>query len=138
MGKRDEIVTAARSYLGVPFRHQGRSRNGIDCLGLVLVVYNQVFGTSHEILGYPRRPDAAEMRRQLREKLSAITPEQARAGDLAHLAYNGEATHLALLTTPEQIIHVLLTPPRRVVEQRLSPELRDRVAGWYRLPGVED
>ncbi len=37
-----EIVKAARSYLGVPYRHQGRSRRGLDCVGLVLNVLNDV------------------------------------------------------------------------------------------------
>ena len=34
--KRREIVDAARNWVGVPYRHQGRTRNGIDCVGLLL------------------------------------------------------------------------------------------------------
>ena len=33
--KRREIVAAARDWVGVPYRHQGRTRNGIDCIGLL-------------------------------------------------------------------------------------------------------
>jgi cell wall-associated NlpC family hydrolase len=32
------IVSAARSWLGVPWRHQGRTRQGVDCAGLVVLV----------------------------------------------------------------------------------------------------
>lgn len=35
---RDELfVDHARKYLGVPWRHQGRSRGGLDCVGLVVL-----------------------------------------------------------------------------------------------------
>ncbi len=30
------LEDAARKYLGTPFRHQGRTIYGMDCLGLVL------------------------------------------------------------------------------------------------------
>ena len=32
------VVAAARGWIGVPYLHQGRSRSGIDCIGLVLQV----------------------------------------------------------------------------------------------------
>jgi cell wall-associated NlpC family hydrolase len=32
------IIAAARSWLGVPWRHQGRTRQGVDCAGLVVLV----------------------------------------------------------------------------------------------------
>ena len=32
------IVAAARTWLGVPWRHQGRTRQGVDCAGLVVLV----------------------------------------------------------------------------------------------------
>lgn len=30
------LITAARSYVGAPYRHLGRSRFGVDCLGLLV------------------------------------------------------------------------------------------------------
>ena len=30
----DEFLERARSWVGVPFHHQGRSRAGVDCVGL--------------------------------------------------------------------------------------------------------
>jgi cell wall-associated NlpC family hydrolase len=35
---RKDIYLAAREWVGTPFRHQGRTKNGIDCLGLIWVV----------------------------------------------------------------------------------------------------
>lgn len=38
MVSRDEILRVARSWLGTPYRHQGRNRRGVDCIGLIWVV----------------------------------------------------------------------------------------------------
>ena len=34
-----DVLAAARSYLGIPYRYGGESRDGVDCSGLVLRVY---------------------------------------------------------------------------------------------------
>lgn len=31
----DALIQNARSFVGVPFLHQGRSRHGVDCLGFI-------------------------------------------------------------------------------------------------------
>lgn len=33
-----DVVRVARTFLGVPYTHQGRGRGGIDCIGLPLMV----------------------------------------------------------------------------------------------------
>ncbi len=38
MATRGEVQTLARTWIGVPWRHQGRNRSGIDCGGLVVKV----------------------------------------------------------------------------------------------------
>ncbi|MFW5881588.1 MAG: peptidase, partial [Roseicyclus sp.] len=42
---RPEIVTAARAWLGTPYRHQARCRGaGCDCLGLILGLWEDCLG----------------------------------------------------------------------------------------------
>jgi len=49
----DEIVAAARGWLGTPYRHQAACRGaGCDCLGLVRGVWREVVGDE------PDRPPA--------------------------------------------------------------------------------
>lgn len=40
MATRAQIVEEARSYLGTKWLHQGRTRDGVDCAGLVACVGN--------------------------------------------------------------------------------------------------
>lgn len=54
---RDEIVSAARSYLGVRFRKGGRSRTGLDCVGLVtLVAYDIGYEHVKDVTCYDFEP----------------------------------------------------------------------------------
>lgn len=36
-----DVIAIARSWLGVPFVHQGRSRLGVDCAGLIIEVMRE-------------------------------------------------------------------------------------------------
>lgn len=42
MVTRDDIVAAARRYIGVPFRKGGRSDKSIDCVGLLIKVHQDL------------------------------------------------------------------------------------------------
>lgn len=35
---RDRIVEIARTWVGVPYRHQGRTRQYVDCIGFIIGV----------------------------------------------------------------------------------------------------
>jgi NlpC/P60 family putative phage cell wall peptidase len=54
--RREDIVTAARGWIGTPYRHQAACRGaGCDCLGLVRGVWREVMGAE------PERPPAYSM-----------------------------------------------------------------------------
>ena len=133
MGKRAEILQEARKYLGVRFRHQGRSDQGLDCLGLVLVVINKVYGRDLEFTGYPKQPDARELRRNLNQELERIPVGQGIPGDVALLTYGGETTHLGFITDVG-IIHATALY-RKVVEHSLAGSWDNAIVAVYRLPG---
>ena len=49
MVRPEDIVTAARGWLGTPYRHQGAARGaGCDCLGLIRGVWREVYGQEPE------------------------------------------------------------------------------------------
>lgn len=56
---RDNVVEIAKSLKGVKWVHQGRTRDGLDCAGLVAFVGHEIgsFNMKDVPSDYPRRPD---------------------------------------------------------------------------------
>lgn len=54
---RDDIVKAARSYLGVPFKKGGRVREGIDCVGLLVLVGRDLGLHIEDTIDYSFNPE---------------------------------------------------------------------------------
>lgn len=60
MTQGEEIVGAARRWIGTPYRHQASSRgSGADCLGLIRGVWREILGSEPQILP-AYTPDWAE------------------------------------------------------------------------------
>jgi len=59
---RDSIVQIARSWLGTPFKHQGRTKRGLDCAGLIILVGKElkVLAPEFDEKNYPRRSPHSE------------------------------------------------------------------------------
>jgi cell wall-associated NlpC family hydrolase len=54
-----ELITQARTWLGVPFRHQGRGRAGVDCAGFLVALMEaagELPRDYHEPANYGRMP----------------------------------------------------------------------------------
>jgi len=65
-----EISAEARSWLGVQWRHQGRNRAGVDCVGLLIQV-GAAFGIACEDMkGYAREPHDTTFLHHLRKYLT--------------------------------------------------------------------
>lgn len=130
---RNSVVAAARSYLRVPYMHQGRTRHGLDCIGLVIRVAHDLGLSTYDIDGYARVPSGMRMARLISEQCKKINVADILPGDLLHLAYDTEPQHLVLVTDMG-IIHA--DSQRGVVEHVLDLSYRRRIRGAYALPGV--
>lgn len=130
------IAACARSWVGVPFRHQGRSRNGVDCAGLVIGVLSECNALPprfRDIRGYGRAPQRA-----LADLVTASTvPVEAPAdGVIVLIRWPGEAfaSHVAICAGPN-IVHAYMRV-RAVVEHGYRGAwIRDTV-GLRAVPGV--
>ena len=151
---REAIVAEARTWLGVPWRHQGwRRTTGCDCVGLVrgvghalgLIDASDENPANARFIGYSREPDPALMREALDLHLVAIERRPDRAGgvgeiaapgDVLWLRFAGEPRHLAILAEGEHVIHALESVGK-VVEHRLEARWAQRCVGSWRFPGVD-
>ncbi len=52
----DAFVATAGGFVGVPWRHLGRSRTGVDCIGLVLLAAREVNVDLPDPAPYAREP----------------------------------------------------------------------------------
>lgn len=134
----EHVVAAARGYLDVRWRHQGRTRAGLDCIGLVVCVARELGLSSADAAGYGRHPDAGRLRAALRTHCVQRSGDAA-PGMVALLRFEREPQHLAIVTPYAlgglAIVHAL-TSARRVVEHRLDDTYRSRIVELFDLPGV--
>src|SRR5687767_14104668 len=100
---RDRIVAAARSWIGTPFAHQGRTRGpngGVDCVGVVIKVAQELGLSEFDTRGYTAAPDAVEMQRLLEAHLDYVPAParlNVRPGDVLWFRAP-QPQHLAIVT----------------------------------------
>ena len=143
-----EVVAEARRWVGVPFAHQGRTRAGTDCGGLIGGVavalgivpgdwWGRCFDPAHG--GYSRQPSNGQLRSVCDSFMRCIEIEDARPGDVAMMRFHADPMHLGFLADYRHggmsIVHAL-SAIGEVCEHRLSSLWRDRMVAVYRLPGV--
>lgn len=131
-----ETVRVARAYLGVKWRHQGRSKKwGVDCLGFAILVGRDLGIEIEDVINY--RLNKTDWPRILRAlgKAGAIRIDERgiALGDLMIFDIDNQA-HFGIVSdlTPLSMIHAygLLG---RVVENRFSRDWM-KLRYVYRLP----
>lgn len=129
---RADIVAAARSYLKVRWHHQGRSRAGVDCIGLVVVVAHQLGLSRADVADYGRLPDGKALRGLLAQHL--MITRDAQPGDVLLMRMERNPLHVGIVSDVG-LIHAY-APMRQVVEHRLDDLWRARVVSAFSFPGV--
>lgn len=144
MPTREQIVAAARSWVGTPYRHQASARGlGCDCLGLLRGVWRAVIGPEPCFVP-PYTPDWAEAhgRETLAEAaarhLTPVEPAEAQAGDVVLIRWRPgfPAKHCAILTGPSTFIHA--HGGAAVAEVAFAPWWRRRIAFAFAFPRIEE
>lgn len=137
MSGQEDVIEAARTWLGVRWAHQGRSRAGVDCVGLVIMVARACRGSQFDVLDYPRLAQDERMLRTADEVLvRRASVDDLQAGDVVILRYH-QQRHMGIVAPYVfgglSLIHAY-APARKVVETRLSDDLSQRVLAGYGWP----
>lgn len=140
------LVDAARRWIGVPFRHRGRSRRGVDCVGLVVMAYSDAGIQLPDFRLYGREPHRDGMIRHMKVALGepvAVAPVSSshlQTGDVIAIRYLAEPHHAAVLGVRHYGGRPALTMIHAegihgaVLEQRLTPDVIDRITHVFRKP----
>jgi len=141
---RQDIVAQAREWIGVPFVHQGRTRLGVDCVGLLLCVCRElgVVEPDFDVTGYPRQPDGTTLLEICGRYMTRIGREDLQPGDAIVLRFERLPQHMGIVGDYRHgglsIIHALGSPDGkgRVIEHHLNTSTMARFVAAYALPGV--
>jgi len=128
------IITAASAYLGTRWHHQGRSTAGLDCIGLLVRVAQDVGMPVMDETGYARQPDGKQLQSALERYLERIAEPE--PGAVLLMRFERDPQHVALMADGGDIIHAYATA-RKVVRHRLDDIWARRIVAVYRFPGLD-
>lgn len=133
MNTPEDVIAVAGRYIGTRWHHQGRSRAGVDCIGLLVLVAQDLGLPVLDQTDYSHQPDGQRLQAALAEHLQPIdTPEP---GAVLLMRFQQLPQHVALMADSGDIIHAY-AHARRVVRHRLNDLWRSRIVRAYRFPGV--
>lgn len=134
-----QVIEEARSWIGVPYRHQGRSRvGGVDCIGLAICVARALELVPADLrtpANYTRRPIDGELERRVAQ--ICIPTDRVEPGGLVLMRWSprAPASHCGILTG-ENVIHAY-AGNSRVIEHGFRAPWPRRVHSFWRFPGVD-
>ena len=142
---RDDIVKAARTWLGTPFRHQGRLKGQAgDCAGLLIGAAHEVgYAPEFDITGYGREPVPEKMRELLDQYFDPIRMDEIGPIDVLWMLLGGsKPSHVGIVASAADgaltVIHLSeRIAGGRCVEHRLNDMWRARIVRAYRFRGLE-
>ena len=141
---RDQIIAAARSLIGTPFRHQGRAAQGVlDCAGLVVAVAESIGADYIDQQGYSTHPSNGLLEAALDAQpcLVRVPLSDMQPADVLLMKFASDPQHLAIYVgfnpvyQDEGIVHAY-AQSRKVCEHRLTDEWRARIVRVYRFQGA--
>lgn len=129
----------AREWIGVPFAHQGRSRRGVDCVGLVAVCCAAIpefaHHCAHDLEGYVQNPHGGTLERAMEKAFGAPVQER-EPGLVALMAFPGVPRHVGILAGYKHgglsLIHAINKDKKRVVEHRIDARWAGYIQAAYR------
>jgi cell wall-associated NlpC family hydrolase len=133
-----QIIAAARSCLGTPFRHLGRTPGKVlDCAGLAVSVAQDLGLEVDDRDAYGRVPAGGLLEAMLDAQPCLVRVfRDPQAGDLLLMKFKGDPQHLAICAG-DTIIHAWQAVGK-VAEHRFADVWKARVVRVYAFTGVEE
>lgn len=126
----------AAQYVGIPFEHSGRTHDGVDCYGLVLMVLREVFGHNPPDFG-----NSAAWNESIRSRFNAGVSDECwervespRPGDVVVVRIFGHPFHCGVVAGPLAMLHAT-SGGSSAIERLDTPMWRSRIVGYYRFRG---
>lgn len=139
---REEVQAEARKWVRTPYRQQGRSARGLDCIGF-LVVVGRAFNVPHqdecEYSNWPQQDHV--ILRKLALYLDRLPPSTDLPGTIGVFAERRLPGHVGIFSLRNDRVHLVHARmvPRMVVEECWAqvPRSELRLIGLFGFPGLE-
>lgn len=131
----EDVIAEARTWLGVPWRHQGRTRAGVDCAGLVALVAKDLGIADYDSTAYGRRAEEQGFVEHFRANMDGVSVTEIEPGDVLVFAERAYPCHCGFLTERLCLPHLLHAHAlrRRVIEEPYAGEWRARIKFAFRF-----
>lgn len=132
------LVVAARGWLGVRWRHLGRSRTGVDCIGLVLLALRECGVEVPDPAPYAREPQGSRLLDGIARHADRVPA--AGPGDVLVFRMGLYGGHVGIASTHPvhglpAVIHAFARQGERVCEQVVNDEFHAALVGAFRVRG---
>ncbi len=142
MTTREDIVRAARGWIGTPYRHQASLKGvGTDCLGLIRGIWREVLGEEPEaappyVPGWAEEGAGEALAEAARRHMTEVPYTEFAAGDLLLFRWRPHlpAKHAGIAVSAGHMVHA--QDHAAVTEVALSPWWRRHLSHAFRFPGV--
>ncbi len=131
------IPAWVETYIGIPYLEAGRTRAGLDCWGLIVLIWRERYGIdlpSYEGPHWRKGADAQEIGAAIDKEVARYRRIEAgaeREGDGILLRLRGHPLHIGLVVAPGWMIHTHETAAA-CIENYRGMAWNRRVLGFYR------
>ena len=132
-----DLPSWSNDYIGIPYEPMGRTRDGLDCWGLLRLVYREQFAI--DVPSYTEDYASPEEHEEVGRLIRSETTRSWKRVDYPGLGDGclfdvyGEPAHVGVVVWPGIMLHI-----RRgtgsCVERYDNPTWRPRLMGFYQHP----
>ncbi len=146
MTLQQDIANIAIDWELVPFKHQGRVRAGIDCIGLIVEICKSLELQSndgsllaeHDMQGYSREPAKGLLESYLQRLLVPVSGDWY-LGDVLLFTFEQWPQHCGVVTRCNDdwmIFTHASQPAGKVIASRMDARWKSQLVGHYRFSDV--
>lgn len=138
---RQRLIDDVRNFVGLPYHHQGRDENGLDCVGLIIAALRLQGIDPQAPADYGKNPPGDLLPRLINQSglFYEVPPDQRLPGDMLLFVIRREPQHLGLLVERREDGVEIMVHSADVVMRVQAATLGEawvrRIAAVYRSNG---